>query len=71
MHPQEILALFHSLAFVPLRDFLGSVPSCIMRVFRGDPGFVSLFITNPQEMFYCISYVYSQEILDLSVYHAC
>lgn len=65
MHPQEILALFLSLSFMPSRDFLGAVPSCIMHVFTGDPGFVSLCITNPQEMFYCISYVYPQEILAL------
>lgn len=65
MHPQEILAFFHSLSSVPLRDSLGPVPSCIMRVFTGDSGFVSPCITNPQEMFYCISYVYSQDILAL------
>lgn len=50
---------------MPSRDFPGSVPSCIMCVFTGDPGFVSLCITNPQEMFYCVSYVSSQEILAL------
>lgn len=41
MHPQQILALFYSLSFMRSRDFLGSVPSCIMPVFTGDPGFVS------------------------------
>lgn len=52
-------------------DFLGSVPLCIMHVFTGDPGFVSQYIMIPQEMFYCILCVHSQEFLALFHWISC